>query len=226
MFETHFILCRPECEEAMRTAGDQPQRLLLRTLSGKCGEPAFDEADRRAAFAASDVWASAPDSSVATGRCSDQPKAGGTVDEGHGHRGHLSQAGHKPGSAGTRDLPVFIEEQVHYGSRPGMVRGHHLHPHEARVHVSDGGDGLVEPVRAGVGVEQHAGGGVLRAGMADGAGPGKSTAAHLQHGPGSAVHLRRLCRGGGASRGAGEHGRSRAVDGQPFYRTAVAEPQV
>lgn len=34
---------------------------------------------------------------------------------------------------------------------------------------SDGRDGLVEPIRAGVGVEQHAGSGVLCAGLATGA---------------------------------------------------------
>ena len=186
----------------------------------------FDAPTGRVAFGASGVWASTADGDLATGRLAGEREAHRTADEGDGSGGDLLQTGDECAAAGTRDLPVFIEEQGDHGPRPSVVRRHHLHPDETRVHVSDGGDGLVEPVCAGVGIEQHAGGGVLRASVAGGAGPWKPTAADLQHRSGSTVHLRRLHWGGGGSGGAGEHGRARAVDGQPVCGTVVAEFEV
>jgi len=94
------------------------------------------------------------------------------LDEGDGSGGDLLQARDECVWDWTRDLPVFIEEQGDHRSRSGVVRGHHLPADAARVHVSDGGDGLVESVRAGLGVEHHAGGGVLCPGLATGPGRG------------------------------------------------------
>jgi len=226
MFKTHFVHSHPECEAAMRVAGHQSQRLLLRALPGECREPAFDEAAGRVAFAASGVWASPTDGGVAAGGLAGEREARGTIDAGDGSGGHLSQAGNQPTPAGARNLPVFIEAQGHHGTRPGLVRGHHLHPHAAGVHVSDGGDGLVEPVCAGLGVEQHAGGRLLCAGMEPGLGVRSPAAIDLQHRSGSAVHLLRVCRGGAGSGSAGEHGWTRALDGQPVRRAALAQFQI
>ena len=83
---------------------------------------------------------------------------------------------HEYGPTRTRNLPVFIAGQSDHGSRPGVVRGHYLYSDAPRIHVSGGGDGLVEPVCTGLGVEQHAGSRVLCASVAAGAGTGKSAA--------------------------------------------------
>ena len=226
MFETDPTCGSVERATAMRVARRQSQWLLLRTLCRERGESGVDATSRRVAFETSGVWASAADGAVAAGGLGGERQARGTVDAGDGHRGDLSQTRHQPESTGTRNLPVFIEEQSHHRPRSGVVFGHHLHPDEAWVHVSDGGDGLVESVCAGVGIEQHPGDGVLCDGVETGVGTREQTAADRQHRSGSAVHEPGIHRSGGSGGGASEHGRTRAVDGQPVHRTAVEESEV
>jgi HTH-like domain len=59
----------------------------------------------------------------------------------------------KPAGRRTSDLPVFIAGKGGQWSGPGLVRRYHLHPDALRLHVSGGGDGLVESLRASVALE-------------------------------------------------------------------------
>ena len=112
-------------------------------MSRKSRKPALDAPIGRVAFGASGIWAATSDSDLAAGRLAGEREAHWPADAGDGSGGDLLQTRDEHAAAGTRDLPVFIEAQGDHGSRPGVVRGHHLYPDEARVHVSDGGDGLL-----------------------------------------------------------------------------------
>ena len=64
----------------------------------------------------------------------------------------------------------------------GVGRGHHLPTHGPWVPLPGGGNGLAQPVRAGLAAVQHPGGRLLRRGA--GGGPGPGTAGGVQHRPG------------------------------------------
>ena len=83
----------------------------------------------------------------------------------HGHRGDLPEAADDAAGGGTQDLPVFAAGCGDDAAGPGVERGHHLRAAAARVLVPGGGDGLVQPLRAGVAVVEHAGGQLLRRGL-------------------------------------------------------------
>ena len=74
---------------------------------------------------------------------------------------------------------------------PGVVRGHHLRAHEARLPVSGGHHGLAQPGCIVVAVVQHHGRRLLRGGPGRRPGPLRR-AGHLQHRPGLAVHQLRI----------------------------------
>ena len=56
----------------------------------------------------------------------------------------------------TQDLPVFTAECGDHAAQPGVVHRHHVHSAAARLLVPGGGDGLVQPLRAGLAVVEHA----------------------------------------------------------------------
>ena len=80
---------------------------------------------------------------------------------------------------GAKVYPYLLRDRVLTRDRRGLEFGHHLCADEARVHVPDGGDRLVQPVRAVVAAVEHAGRRVLPGGVGRGvvAGP----AGDLQH---------------------------------------------
>ena len=84
----------------------------------------------------------------------------------------------------------------------------------------------MEPVRAGVALEQHDGGGLLCGRLGGGVAGGTSGAVDLQYRPRVAVHVPDVYRRGGIGGGGREYGRTGPLDGQPVYREAVAERQV
>lgn len=71
---------------------------------------------------------------------------GGRTDVGIG--GRLEWNLHS--SRGTRKIPVFTEWNEDLCAVRRVVRGHHLHPDAAPIHVPRGGDGLVQPLRGRV----------------------------------------------------------------------------
>lgn len=217
---------RIEHPSAVRVGGPVPQRLLLRAQSGDAGESGPDAAAGRAPPEAPGLWEPTANRMAAAGGAGAEPQAGGAVAADHGHRGHLPAAFTEPSPGRASDLSVSVGRLGNHGSGPGVVCGHHLCAHGLWLHVSGGGDGLVEPLRAGLGAVQQPGGGVLCAGLAGGAGARPLGAVDLQQRPGHAVHQRAVPGGGGVSRDGSEHGRAWALDGQPLHRTALAERQV
>ena len=63
--------------------------------------------------------------------------------------GHLPASQHQQTSAGTPDLSLSAS------GRPGLGRGHHLHPHGEGLPVPGGHHGLAQPARAGLEALQH-----------------------------------------------------------------------
>ncbi len=102
------------------------------------------------------------------------------------------------------------------------MQRHYVYPDAISVYVSGGGDGLVESLRAGVGVIQHDGSGVLHSGLGAGTGPRRHRAADQQHRSRRAVHQSWIHRGRAVGRRGSEHGRTQALDGQPVHRAVVA----
>ena len=60
-------------------------------------------------------------------------------------------------NAPASNLPVFAAESGDHATQPGVVQRHHVRAHAARLLVPDGGDGLVQPLRAGVAIVEHVG---------------------------------------------------------------------
>jgi len=73
-----------------------------------------------------------------------------------------TEAQHQPPGPGAQDLSAPTAGSADRAYRPGVVRGHHLHPPGPRVCVPHGRDGLVQPLRARLGCVGYHGGGVLR----------------------------------------------------------------
>src|SRR6266700_234607 len=215
-----------EHSTSMRVAGTVPERVLLRAVRRDGGESGVDAATGSTACGPSGLWESASDGAVARGGAGGQSQAGGPLVGVDGDRSDLPEGFEKPGWRGASDLPVSIEGTGDQWTGPSVVQRHHVYPGTAGVFVFGSGDGLVESLRAGLGVEQQSGQCVLHPGLGESAGGGQPGPADFQHRPGGAIHQRAVFRGGGIGRGGGEHGWTGPVDGQPVYRTIVAEPEV
>ena len=125
---------------------------------------------------------------------------------------------------GHRIYPYLLEGLEITGPDQVWCSGHHLCADGLRVHVFGGGDGLVEPLRAGLGADQQAGGGfcvVPGQGRCGQDGRPRSSPTPIRAGSSPAEVYRR----GGIGGSGREHGRARAVDRQPVHRAAVAERQ-
>ena len=157
---------------AVRPAGGLPGQLLLRAVSGDGGKPGVDAALGRVAPGTSGLWQPQADGVVAPGRQLDQSQAGGAAVAGHGDRGDLCQTEVERTGVWTPNLPVSVKGFGGDGPGSGVVFGHHVCAYGQRVYVFGGGDGLVEPLRAGLAVEQHDGGGLLRGRVGRRCGPG------------------------------------------------------
>ena len=90
--------------------------------------------------------------------------------------------------AGSSDLPVFAAQRGDCASGPGVEHRHHLRADAERLRVSDGRDGLVQPLRAELAVVESTGGELLHRGA--GRGVVARSAGGVQHRPGDAVHQR------------------------------------
>ena len=100
---------------------------------------------------------------------------------------------------GVRAYPYLLRDRVLTRPRRSLEFRHHLRADATGIHVPDGGDRLVQPLRAVVAAVEHAGGAVLPGGA--GGGVGSGPAGDLQHRPGLAVHLARVHRPAGGGRG-------------------------
>jgi hypothetical protein len=217
--------CKSQCAAPVRIIGTVPQQLLLPMRARDGGEPGVDAAVGRVALGASGLWQPQAEGAVAPGGFEGQPQARGTVAAFDGDRGHLGQATDQPARTGPSNLSVSVARFG--GDRAGssLVFGYHVCADGHGVHVSGGGDGLVESLCVGLAVEQHVGGGLLCGRLGGGAAEGTAGPADLPHRSRLAVHLADVYRRGGIGGRGREQGWSGAVDRQPVYRTAVAERQ-
>ncbi len=102
--------------------------------------------------------------------------------------------------------------------------GCHVYSDGLRVSVFGGGDGLVQPVCAGLGAFDDAGYGILRQGAA--ASSGHLEAGDLQYGPRSPVYKRGVCWAVGGGGDPDQHGWSRPGLRQHLCGEAVAVGEI
>src|SRR6266571_5492729 len=213
-----------EPTSAMRVGRDLTERVLLRAGAGESGELGLDASVGRIASKTSGLWESEANSYPSPRRPGGQPQARGAAAGVDGIRSRLSQAQPEPTWRRAPDLPVPLGRAGNQRSGPSLVQRHHLRADGQWVHVFGGGDGLVEPVCAGLGAVQQFGQRVLYPGLGGGAG-GRSATVNFQHRSGKPVHQRGVSGGGGIGRGGREHGWAGPVDRQPVYPAALAERQ-
>ena len=91
-----------------------------------------------------------------------QSQACSAFDAADGLGGDLSETAHNAAGCRTQDLPLFTAEYRDHAAQPSVGQRHHVHPATARIFVSRGGDGLVQSLRVGLAVVEHAGGKFLR----------------------------------------------------------------
>src|ERR1035441_4904579 len=152
---------RTEPPAAMRVGQDLAQWVLLRTAAGEPGESRLDAAAGRVASGTSGLWESAADGAFATRGPGAQSQTGGAATGVDGGASGLSQAQPEPARRRAPDLPLPPGRAGNQWSGPGLVQRHHVCADGLRVHVSGGGDGLVEPVCVGLGTIQQSGQRVL-----------------------------------------------------------------
>ena len=73
-----------------------------------------------------------------------------------------------------RVYPSPGEERQGHPAQPGVGRRHHLSARGPRLSLPGGNHGLAQPLRGGMAIVQHSGGGLLRRGACGGAGPGQA----------------------------------------------------
>ena len=98
----------------------------------------------------------------ATAGLSGEPQAGAAPDAPDGTDLGGAQALDQQAGSGAQDLPLPAPRTGNYGTQSSLVFRFHLHPATWRVRLPDGGDRLVQPLRAFLGSLDHDGGGVLR----------------------------------------------------------------
>src|SRR3954471_1145787 len=138
----------------MRVARPEPIQLLLRAGRGVGGGPAADGIDRPAVHRPSVLWQSPDDDLAGPARGGGQPKASPTTDAGDGAGGDLSQAEALGGRPGPQGLSLPAAGREGWATRSGLEHRYYLRGDAIGAHVSDGGDRLVQPIRARLGAVQ------------------------------------------------------------------------
>ena len=177
---------RPQYPPSMRTAGTEPRHVLSPAGPRERGEPGVDAADRRAVLADAVLWLASDGGSARHPTVADQSQAHAAADAVDGSGSDLSQAAHHAARCHAQDLPVFAAELGDYAAQSGLVVRHHVRADADGLHVPDGRDRLVQPLRAGLGFIEYVGRRFLRRGVGIGLHEGAS--GDFQHGPGSAIH--------------------------------------
>ena len=198
--------------------------VLLRAGGRERRESQVDAGNRRALPQAAVLRLAADDRLAFRAGVGGQREACGAVDAGDGVGGKCSGAAHQPQASRAPGLPVFTAGSQSPATQSGVVLGHHLRADAAGISVSGGGNGLVQSIRAGLGVVQHVGGFVLRRGAH--AGAGDRLPGDLQHRPGGAVYQREVYRDTPGCRNTDQHGRPGSGAGQRDGGAVVAQCEV
>src|SRR5204862_1458270 len=119
--------------------------------TGDRREPATDAAHRRTVHADSVLWS--PENELVAGRAGirRQSEASPPADAADGFGGDLPEAPAIEAGDRASNLSVPAAWDQDRPAQSGLDERHHVHPAAARVHLSGGGHGLVQPVRVGVG---------------------------------------------------------------------------
>src|ERR1035441_6428774 len=138
---------RPQCPTAMRVAGRQPRRLVLRTSGRKRRELAADEIAGRTLHTGAVLRQPEDDRVACHTRARSESQTDLAADASDGTGGRLSEAEAEPAGRRPQDLPVPAERRDGGARQSGVEHGHHVHPDGAGLRLPGGGDGLVQPVR-------------------------------------------------------------------------------
>ena len=209
---------------AMRVGGIGAFDVLLRAGGQERRELEVDAGDRRAVPQAAVLRLAADDGLARGVGVGSQREAGGTVDAGDGIAGDFTGTAHLAAPSRASDLPVLAAGYGSPAAQSGLVLRHHVRADAAWVFVSGGGDGLVQSLRAGLGVVEHLGGAVLCRGVGEGA--GDRAAGDFQHRPGGAVYQRGVHRQTSGCRDTDQHGRKGSGAGQRDGGAVVAQCEV
>ena len=121
-------------------------------------------------------------------------------------------------------LPIPVTQRRDHSAESSLVERYNVYPAAKRFHLSGGGDGLVQPVRAQLGdIDEH-GCGILLLGA--GMGATSRPSRNLQHRSGSAVHQRSIHQPVGGAEYPDQHGRPWPRVGQRFCRTAMENGEI
>ena len=209
---------------AMRVGRVGALDVLLRGGARKRREPKVDAGDRRAVLEATVLRLAADERLAFRARVGGQRETGSALDAGDGVAGKRSGTPHQPAASRAPGLPVFTAGSRSTTTQSGVVLGHHIRADATGISLSGGGDGLVQSIRAGLGVVQHVGGCVLRRGVAAGAGDG--VPGDLQHRPGGPVYQRGVYRETPRCWNTDQHGRTGSSTGQRDGGAVVAQCEV
>ncbi len=181
-------------------------------------------ADGRDLYEAPVLWVAAAARRPGTRRLRHRTRSREETDAADGAGSDLPEEAFEPAKQGASSLSVSSGRPGDRPARPGLVQRYHLHSAETRLWVSGSGNGLVQPVCAGVGVVVVAGERLLRE---RGPGrPGGLSTGDLQHGSGSSVYVGGLHPGAEGGAGAHQHGRQGKGLRQHYDRTAVADGEI
>ena len=212
-------------ESAMRVGRAGTVLLLLRARrSGKLGERGVDASDRPALSAAAVLRIAAHDRLAGRVRLAGQREAGSTTDAGYGTSISVAKAVYEPAPSGKPDLSIPVARVNHPGSEARLVFGYHIYSPAPGTSVYGRCDGLVQSVRAGLGIIQLDGIGVLHPGAESCVGAWHT--GDLQHRSGCSVQQYGLY-GPIEGRWRGDqHGRSGPGLGQCVHRASLVVGQI
>src|SRR5271170_2031074 len=209
----------PQHSTAVRTAGRAAFDLLPFAAAGERGELALAPPARPVVLEAA-VFRQ-PQNGC---RAGDQSQTRATAHAHSGHRSPLRQTPLEPSGGGSRNLSVPAARRRHRKTKSRLEHRYYVHSDARRLSLSGRGDGLVQPLRAQLGVVQYDGDRLLP-GRASRRVPLRPTR-NLELRSGRAVHLRRLPGSAEEPRHLHQHGWPRPRARQRVHRTAVALTEI
>src|SRR5271156_2332528 len=177
----------------MRTAGREPREPVLQAEGRERREPAPDAADRRAVYPDA-IFRKPPDGGLAAKekKAARESQTGRAVNGGDRSGGRVPEAQIEPARRRSQDLSVLAQRRESGTRQPGLEHRYYVHPHDARLLLPGGGDGLAQPVRAQLGPVVDDGTGLLPGSVVERV--AESAAGNLQQRSGLAVHQREVHR--------------------------------
>ena len=143
-----------------------------------------------------------------------RPSSCASPDAAHEVGAHLPGAQHEQEAPAAQDMALSAERCRDRPFEPGMVCRYHLHPDAARLPLSCGNHGLVQPQGDCLAAVQQHGCRLLRGSVERGVGK-IWYARDIQHRSGQPVHQWCLDRRVDRGKGQDQYGRKRLLDRQP-----------